>query len=152
MSALRNCGWLLFALMVVGLAACSGAKSVETESPAMSDEAIYETLLGRVWVAEFIAGDPVVDGSHTSMVFNADGAVRGRGGCNSYAGRFTLENGTILFSPFAATMKACIPALEDQEHRFFEALEGRQRVWFENDLLHLAAEGESPTVLAIHMD
>lgn len=152
MAVFKSLVWVVALVVLTGMGACSGGKTVEPEAGPMSDEAIRDVLLGRVWVAEFIAGDPVVDASHTSMVFNEDGTVRGRGGCNVYAGRFTLENGTILFSPFATTMKACPPALEDQEDRFFEAMEGRQRIWFDKDLLHLAPDGEAPTVLAAMAD
>lgn len=136
-------------LLLAGLMACYG-KSVEPQTPSMSDEELSAMLIGKVWVAESIQGDPVADMTHTSMIFNEDGTVRGRGGCNTYAGRYTLTNGSIMFSPLAATMKMCIPALEDQEERFFKALEGRQTVWFEKGLLHLATGGESPCIFAVH--
>ena len=137
-------------VLVVGLAACMGSKPVEDTTPSMSDAEISEELLGKVWVAEYIQGKPVVDASHTSIIFNADNSVKGRGGCNSYAGRYTLENGAIMFSPLAATMKMCAPALDDQEIRFFKALEGKQTIWFKNGLLHMSTDGESPSIFSVY--
>lgn len=145
-SLARCCAVLL---LMGGLVACGG-KSVEPQTPSMNDEELTAMLIGKVWVAESIQGDPVADMTHTSMVFNEDGSVRGRGGCNTYAGRYTLANGGIMFSPLAATMKMCVPALEDQEERFFKAMEGKQTVWFENGLLHLSTGSGPPCVFAEH--
>jgi putative lipoprotein len=51
-----------------------------------------------------------------------DGAVSGSGGCNRFAGRAEIGDGTIRFGPIAGTKMMCPPAAMDQEMKFFAAL------------------------------
>ncbi|WP_319471951.1 META domain-containing protein [uncultured Pseudodesulfovibrio sp.] len=129
------------------LTACAGKKAV-SEDAAMSDADLLAQLAGRAWVAEYIDGLPVVDMSHTSMVFSTDGKVKGTGGCNSYSGGYTLENGRISFTPFATTMRSCVPALNDQEMRFFSFLNGKLIVKFKSGLLYLVSEEGKPSIFS----
>lgn len=141
---LRLAGLLVF---VVSLAAC--AVRQQTATSVVSDADLIAALADRVWVAEYIHGRPVVDMSHTSMVFTTDDNVNGSGGCNAYSGSYTLKNGKISFGPLASTMRMCAEALSDQEMRFHQSLSAPQKVSFENGLLKLTpAEGE-PSIFAV---
>lgn len=78
-------------------------------------------LAGR-WIAEDIGGMGVLDRAESVLELAADGSVTGSGGCNHMRGTATLGQADIRFGPLAATRRACIPALGDQEARFFAAL------------------------------
>ena len=45
------------------------------------------------------------------------------GGCNNFFGLVKIDGDTIEFGPIGATRKACGDAIDDQEFRFFQALE-----------------------------
>jgi len=137
-------------LALLGLMACAAPRQKRPAIPEPTDQELVAMLAGEVWVAEYIHGRPVIDMSHTSMVFTTDGKVNGLGGCNNYMGSYTLKDGEITFSPMASTMKMCAPALSDQEHRFFSSLAKPQNVSFENGLLHLTPENGEPSVFGLH--
>lgn len=131
------------------LAACAPpTKAPEPAPKPPTDQELIGLISGPLWVAEYIHGQPVIDMSHTSMVFTTAGKVSGLAGCNAYGGTYTLKNGKITFSPLAATMKMCAPALDDQEDRFFQSLAKPQTVRFVNGLLHLFPAEGNPSVFA----
>lgn len=129
-------------------AACAPKREAPQPAPP-SDAALVSALAGRVWVAESIHGQPVVDRSHTSMIFTTNGEVRGRGGCNAYSGSYTLEKGRLSFSPLAATMRMCAPALGKQETRFFQSLAEPHALSFKDELLYLTPKDGKPSVFAV---
>ncbi len=144
--------WLVvFVSLVLALsfAGCAGKQAAQ-EAPVQTDAEVLSELAGRAWVAEYINGLPVIDISHTSMVFSMDGKVKGSGGCNSYSGGYTLKDREIIFTPMAATMRMCVPALSDQEMRFFQLLNGKLTVKFKNGLLYLVSEEGKPSIFAEH--
>ena len=62
---------------------CLSACAVKQDEPVdmpIGDTEIKAELVGKVWVAEYILGLPVIDMSHTSMVFSENDEVKGRGG------------------------------------------------------------------------
>lgn len=138
--------------LVLMLAACVARqeKAAAPQAKPMDDAQIMESLAGPVWVAEYIHGKPVIDMSHTSMVFTADGSVAGSGGCNNFKGGYTIKDGKISFTPLATTMKMCAKALSDQEYRFFQSLSEPQAVAFENGLLKFVPEEGDATIFAPH--
>lgn len=80
-----------------------------------------QTPHGR-WLAEDIGGGGVIDNLQTTLEIAADGAVHGLGGCNNFRGKAEVGSEKISFGPLAATKMACIPAVADQETKFFDAL------------------------------
>lgn len=140
---------LLFGcLLLAGLLSCAPRQDVEPQPVTVSDAQLVELLAGRAWVAEYIQGRPVMDMSHSSMIFTTNGMVKGRGGCNVFSGTYTLKDGKLSFGPLAATMKMCAPAVSDQEERFFQSLKVSQRVSFHNGLLQLSPDDGKPSVFA----
>ena len=134
--------------VLMGLSACA-VKQVEPVKAVMSDAEIVSELAGRLWVAESILGLPVIDMSHTSMVFTESDLVKGRGGCNSFSGTYAIKGGMITFGPIAATMRLCAAALDNQEMRFFQSLDEPLTVKFENGLLYLVPAEGKPSVFAM---
>jgi putative lipoprotein len=90
----------------------------------MAASAEATKLFGVTWVAEDVGGGGVIDNARSTIAFAADGTVSGSGGCNSFSGRARVDGDRIEFGPLAATQKACVPALADQEQKFFKALAG----------------------------
>lgn len=80
------------------------------------------TLGGAAWQLEDLVGRGVIDNSMVTLQFMPSGKVSGRGGCNNYTGSVAFKGAAITFTPLAATMMACAPALMDQETRYFDAL------------------------------
>lgn len=87
----------------------------------MAAEAQDDRLTGP-WLVEDIGGAGVLDNARTTIVFEADGRVFGSGGCNRYRARAQIGAQSLQIGPAATTRKACVPALMNQEGRFFAAL------------------------------
>ncbi len=117
---------------------------------AAAEGNLREQLVGTTWRAETIMGQPVMDYAASTITFEADGRIHGRGGCNRYFGTITIADGEIETGPLGATKMACSPALDDQEWRFFQALERAKRLKIdERGLLLIYSEGAAdPTRLA----
>jgi heat shock protein HslJ len=108
---------------------------------AANDPAMPE-FASTAWRAETIMGRPVMDYAASTITFEADGRVQGRGGCNRYFGSSTIEGERLSLGPLGATKMTCAPALMDQETRFFEALQTAERWTFdEHGLLLVYSSG-----------
>jgi heat shock protein HslJ len=92
-----------------------------------ADQPDQPRLTATTWRAETIMGRPVIDSSASTISFEADGRVHGRGGCNRYFGTAAVDGERISFGALGSTKMACAPALMDQEARFFQALETAER-------------------------
>ena len=64
----------------------------------------------------------MLDNARPTITFAADGNVFGWGGCNNFRGTARVDEARMEIGPFAATLKACTPALANQERKFFDAL------------------------------
>ena len=121
---------MLLAALVIGR--CTGAAQT---SPAPS-------LRNVTWVAEDIGGRGVVDRVQSTVRFGDDGRMTGNGGCNGMGGSYEARAGSLRIGPIRATMKACPPAVMDQEGKFFAALEGGRTYTFDpNGFLTIAGSG-----------
>jgi putative lipoprotein len=89
------------------------------------------TPIGK-WLAESIRSGGVIDNLQSTIAIAADGAVAGKGGCNSFGGKATIEGDKIGFGALAATRMACPPAIMDQESKFLGALNDAKR-WLIDD-------------------
>jgi len=137
---------IIASAVLLSLGACMAAKEKPKQIALPTDAELIGQLAGTVWVAEYIHGNPVVDASHTSMVFTTEGKVSGRGGCNNFTGSYILKDGKISFPPMAVTMKMCAPALSKQEYNFFQSLDKPQKVSFQNGMLSLTPNKGDPSV------
>lgn len=104
-----------------------GAMASIAIATAMIGAAGAAELVGTSWRAETIAGQAVAAGLETTLTFEAADRVAGRGGCNRYFGSVELAGDRITFGPLGATRMACGDAADEQEMRFFRALEGAER-------------------------
>jgi heat shock protein HslJ len=129
------------AVLLVAVTAAVGTRAAD--EPATS-------LAGTTWRAETIMGRPVIDASASTITFEADGRVSGRGGCNRYFGTSTVAGEQLSFGAMGATKMACAPALMDQEARLFQALGSAERWAMDADgrLLIHSAGADQPSRFA----
>ncbi|AUG08527.1 META domain-containing protein [Pseudomonas sp. S09G 359] len=79
------------------------------------------------YVVEWIGERPLMDYAHLTVTLGADGRAYGSGGCNHWFAPYTLDGDSLSFGKIGSTRKLCAEALMEQEHRFFQALQGVQR-------------------------
>jgi putative lipoprotein len=107
-----------------------------------ADAAVPPAFIGD-WLVEEISGRGVLDNGQSTppstLAFAADGQVHGAGGCNRFAGAAKFAGDSLAIGPLAATMMACIPAVADQERRYFDALSNVRSARIDGDALILAA-------------
>ncbi|MGE3301495.1 MAG: META domain-containing protein [Hyphomonadaceae bacterium] len=108
----------------LGLGAALAASAfVMAACATKSEPAAATTKLSKTqWVAQSIAGDPVVENSRVTVVFGEPGKVAGSTGCNRYFGGYAEANEALTFSALGATKMACAQPLMDQETKFLAAL------------------------------
>lgn len=129
-------------LVSLVLAACSTSHR-KAESPPVSPPP--EDLLERTWLAKEIGGEAVGAGQPT-LHFTSDGRANGSGGCNSFTGPVSIDGDAMTFGPLASTRKACLPALLDQEQKFFIALAGVRSFHLDGEQLTLRDSAARPLV------
>ncbi len=79
-------------------------------------------LLGQEWVVENIAGGGVIDDSHASLHFLANGRLAGNGTCNRILGSYESDGNKLNIKPAGTTMMACPEALMKQERKLLDLL------------------------------
>ncbi|PVA10675.1 6-aminohexanoate hydrolase [Pelagivirga sediminicola] len=79
-------------------------------------------LVGREWLIEDVEGMGVIDYSHATLQFMADGTLAGSATCNRLIGRYEVEGDALTILPAGATMMACPEALMAQERRILDLL------------------------------
>lgn len=136
-------------LILSSLTACN-MNATEEEAVSVGEQA---TLAGSAWWVEDIAGRGVIDNSHTTIEFTADGRVSGDTGCNRYSGGVEVDGTTIKFGLMAGTLKACNEALMDQEMKFYQAVD-KVVSWeiAETGLLHLRGDDARDQIRAFRIE
>jgi heat shock protein HslJ len=94
--------------LIFTLAACSPAAEVPD-------------LEGTSWDLVEINGQPVLEGSDPTLIFEAD-SIGGNGSCNVFGGEYTAEDGKLTFSNIFSTLMFC-EETSDQEAAYLGALE-----------------------------
>jgi heat shock protein HslJ len=120
---------LLLALLLLAITGCANATKLNMTEFELTD---------TEWWVEDIDGKGVIDMSHTTLQFQAQGGVAGDTGCNRYRGSAEISGTSISFGPMAGTRKACAPSLMDQEMKFYQAV-SKVMSWeiADTGLLHL---------------
>ena len=109
--------------------------------------AMQSPLIETSWLAKDIGSRGVIDDAQTTITFDAEGRVAGSGGCNRYFGPVTIGGSAIRFGDIGATRMACVPALMDQEQKFFDALAATRSYRFDDPGNKLVFVGEDRAVL-----
>ncbi|GIZ13287.1 META domain-containing protein [Pseudomonas sp. NCCP-436] len=100
-------------LLASALTGCAGT------APQLQTEHAYRV--------EWIGERPLIDRSHLSITFAADGRAHGNAGCNHWFASYQLDGERLRFESPGSTRRMCAPALMEQEQRFLAALEKVER-------------------------
>lgn len=136
-------------VVAVSLLLVAAVSDPSKEAPGAQDP-----LDGSQWWVEDILQGGVIDNSRTTVHFAEPGRVAGSGGCNRYTGAYERDGASLSIGPLAGTRRACIPALMDQEQRFYQAM-ARVVAWRigpETDLLHLLDENGETVIRASRIE
>jgi heat shock protein HslJ len=115
---------ILALAIVFGLAACESA---------VSDDDRADRLSQQDWVAESIAGAPVVNPGRVTLSFR-EGRVSGRAGCNLYSGPVEVGKGTLKVGSLISTKMACMQeGVMKQESVYLNALQAARSYGFGAD-------------------
>ena len=115
--------------MAVAAMLALGAALAACES-AMSGDGGDVELTRQDWVAQTIAGKPVINVGRVTLAF-AEGRVSGRGGCNHYSGTVEIGPGTLKIGALISTKMACADnAMMQQESAYLSALQSAERYRF----------------------
>ncbi len=105
-------------------------------------------LVGSTWLVQDIEGGGVIDSLQSTLTFDSAEKVIGMGGCNNFFGAVKIDGLAIKLGPLGATQKACGEAIDNQEFRFFQALEKVRSFEFDQGLLFLL-DSEGKQVLRL---
>jgi len=130
MKAMRFSARHLAMYGIIALLAIWGCQLSERENAARTP------LVGAVWLAEDLEKRGVLDRAQTTMRFDSQERVSGSTGCNNYSAGYKVNGNDLRFGPVAATRRACVPALMDQE-RFTKVLEATTSYRRDDEYLRL---------------
>lgn len=139
-------GWLLVMACASPPDASEPAEPAATPTKAEEEGAMLEVtdLMGEEWVAVTIEGEPLVDDTHVTILFGADGRVSGSGGCNRFSGSYSVVDGELSVGPLANTMMACAEPVMEQEQRLHRVLGATRMVQVEGESLVLREAEDDP--------
>lgn len=127
---------LVIMLFLGGVQSCKTTKneSKQVNSASIEGTWILKSLNGQA-VGELFKGE-----IPTMTVDLATKRISGSGGCNTYTGPFSFENGIFTAANVAATMKMCV--VENKESQFFATLAKANTVSVEDGILVLKNGGK----------
>ncbi len=116
----------LIPAFVALLAGCQSLKQMlpEEQEQAPDQSAL---LIGSLWIASQIGGQEATAEPRVTVAFYGDGRLVGKGGCNTYTGRYTLDGMAMQVSALKAGQSACDAPIAEQERAFLAALAAASR-------------------------
>lgn len=101
-----------------------------------------DNLVNTRWLLESFgpagAEQPLVVGSTITLEFEADGQAGGDGGCNSYGGRYEVQDRTLTIEEIVSTLRACADQrVTDQEQAYLQALQSAGEFELTDDQLKI---------------
>lgn len=98
--------------LLLGITACQSADIAPNDTIPLE---------GR-WHIEMVQGQPTIDYSPAQITFEAEGKLHGNNSCNNFFGQYTQQGEELKLSPAGSTMKACVDALMQQEHKVMQSM------------------------------
>lgn len=108
---------LLIPALLALLAGCATLERVTGGKPDQRG-----LLLGQLWIADQIAGQPLVPESRVTVSLYGDGRMVGRAGCSTYTGRFKTEAEAIQVTALDGGHNSCAADVVAQEQTFMSTL------------------------------
>ena len=103
------------------------------------------------WRVAEIGGDAAIAEAQPTIAFTEDGQINGNAGCNGFFGPADVDGDEIEVSELlGVTMMTCGPVIDDQESRFFAALQAARRIEIVQDRLVLR-DGQGAPVLRLDL-
>lgn len=139
----------LLAIAALG-ASLGGCETLQQILPEQQQAAPDQSalLIGQLWIADRMGGQPVGAEPRVTLAFYADGRLVGKGGCNTYFGRYRLDGSALQISALKAGSAACDAAVTAQEQAYLAELGSAARYEIQPDplqpggsLLLIAADG-----------
>jgi heat shock protein HslJ len=131
--------YMLIAIWVGFMSSCTNEPA-----PMTLDAVEARDLSGTLWLAISIDEHGVVDGSASTLQFEADNRISGSTGCNRYFGHVFIGTEEFSVSGMGSTRMACVPALMEQESQFLDALQDARRYGISQTVLILFDESGKP--------
>lgn len=122
LSILRNSG---LCLLSIGLTQTLINPPAIAAPPPVADSNLEDTWKLMQW-QEGNTTKPAARDTEITVQFS-EGKVSGSGGCNNYNGSFNISKQKLNVGNLAATRKACLPQVMDQEFQYMAALQGAQK-------------------------
>lgn len=115
------------------------ASACGDDSPAASDATGAPVLAidGATYLSQSVTGYTLADGSRLTLFFDGE-QISANAGCNSMAGSFSVEDGTLVVGQLASTEMFC-DGLMDQESWFAEFLTSKPTITQDGDTLTLVS-------------
>jgi heat shock protein HslJ len=105
-------------------------------------------LTGTRWFVTRIDGQPPLHNVPLMADFTIDGRLNGDSGCNTFSGPYIQNGSTVQIGELLSTRRACVDtAVQQQESRLLDILQGASMARLERGLLHLRA-GDGSLVLS----
>lgn len=81
-----------------------------------------DLLADHEWVIDDINNEGIIDNSRITITFDREGRAFGVSSCNSYSAAYELTGENLTFKAPMGTLKACAPALMNQEQKYLKLL------------------------------
>ncbi|HWN07854.1 MAG TPA: META domain-containing protein [Pyrinomonadaceae bacterium] len=140
---MRHSNRLLFVIALIAI--CDPAAGMRPAPTELSS--VQNKLLNTQWTLKSFgtvgAESPVVAGTSITLKFGADGRAGGSSGCNTFGSDYKASGDQLSFGRIISTKRACTDArANQQEQRFFRALESAVRFELADDRLTIFYDGE----------
>jgi putative lipoprotein len=112
---------------------------LQPAAPVAPTAAGAAKLRATMWVLAEVNGTPALpgEGKAAHFILHKKGSLTGSTGCNNLAGTYIASEGALQFTPGAMTMKACTPAVSQQEQAFLGALKATTKYKIDGGTLEL---------------
>lgn len=121
---------------------CQVGQLLEVESINVLQPEMQQ-LTDTKWVLKDLGGTGVINSPQKpTLRFNGTDRIDGQGGCNSYSAQSQIKGDRLTVGPMISTKRACVDSqAQEQEIRYFSALERAQRISLEGQDLLIYSEG-----------
>jgi len=126
-------------LLVSALAGCAAAPNAGE-------------LAGSEWRPVVLGNAAVPEDAEIFVRFEAEGSLKGNGGCNAFFGSYKVSGESLEIGPMGGTRMACPEAVMDLEGAFMAALEAGKRYRRDGARLDLFDSGSAAVVSLAQRD
>ncbi|MCP3129782.1 META domain-containing protein [Shewanella sp. KJ2020] len=127
----------LLSALLFGLTACQSTDVTNQDTVPLQGS----------WHIEVVQGQPTIDYSPAQITFDAEGKLHGNNSCNNFFGQYTQQGQELKLMPAGSTMKACVDALMQQEHKVMQAMPLVAKAKLQQGRLTLLSSDDKPVLV-----